>query len=316
MRRVVLLLGVLCAISFADEVSAYKAGWVDGFRVGYSLKQARVVDIPTGYWLYMPVEDMPMPLVGFYVFTAERMGLRAYLTDKEVVFGVFQRRADAEFYRQQLLGKGVDGVMIAKRSGTVGYEGSVLFLDRVGEEKRGVSGVMYHLSKAIEKAREIDPTVLNTALLVEDLEKILKEVSKWETGGKGYQRVIPDNTVNQQSRQSIPDDRVNQQRVQEVFQRVERLVQELSQRVKRLERQLEAGKTEGGIGEEGIKEKYQVQVRLRVRACPHTNCGVVVVLEKGEVVSLLSRRGNWAFIETIDGVRGWVLSKYLQEYFY
>jgi hypothetical protein len=203
MRKAVLLLGFLCAVSFADEVSAYKAGWIDGFRVGYSLKQARVVDIPTGYWLYMPVEDMPMPLVGFYVFAAERLGLKAYLTDREVVFGVFQRRADAEFYRQQLLGKGVDGVMVAMRNGQKGYEGSVLVLDKAGEEKRGVSGVMYHLSKAIERAKEIDPTVLNTALLVEDLEKILREVSKWHTGGKGYQRVIPDEKEDQQKREII-----------------------------------------------------------------------------------------------------------------
>jgi hypothetical protein len=203
MRKALLLFGVLCAVSLADEVSAYKAGWVDGFRVGYSLKQARVVDIPTGYWLYMPVEDMPMPLVGFYVFAAERLGLKAYLTDKEVVFGVFQRRADAEFYREQLLGKGVEGVMVAMRNGQKGYEGSVLVLDKVGEEKKGVSGVIYYLSKAIEKAKEIDPTVLNTALLVEDLEKILKEVSKWETGEKGYQRVIPDSEKEVQKREII-----------------------------------------------------------------------------------------------------------------
>jgi len=203
MRKALLLLGVLCAVSLADEVSAYKAGWVDGFRVGYSLKQARVVDIPAGYWLHLSTEDMPMPIVGFYVFAAERMGLRAYLTDKEVVFGVFQRRADAEFYRQQLLGKGIDGVMVALRNGQKGYEGSVLVLDKVGEERRGVSGVVYHLSKAIEKAREIDPTVLNTALLVEDLEKILKEVSKWQTGGKGYQRVIPDDEEEKPRREII-----------------------------------------------------------------------------------------------------------------
>ena len=203
MRKALLLLGTFCLVGLADEVSAYKAGWIDGFRVGYSLKQARVVDIPAGYWLYMPVEDMPMPLVGFYVFAAERLGLRAYLTDKEVVFGVFQRRADAEFYRNQLLGKGIEGVIVALRNGQKGYEGSVLVLDKVGEEHRGVSGVMYHLSKAIEKAKEIDPTVLNTALLVEDLEKILKEVSKWATGGKGYQRVIPDDEEEKKQRREI-----------------------------------------------------------------------------------------------------------------
>jgi uncharacterized protein YgiM (DUF1202 family) len=93
-------------------------------------------------------------------------------------------------------------------------------------------------------------------------------------------------------------------------------VQELSQRVERLERQLAAEKRERDTREEGIKEKYQAQERLRVRTCPRTSCGVVVVLEKGEVVSLLSRRGTWAFIETIDGVKGWVVSKYLQEYSY
>jgi hypothetical protein len=221
MRKVVLLLGALCAISLADEVNAYRAGWVDGFRVGYSLKQARVVDIPAGYWLYMPVEDKPIPLVGFYAFAAERLGLKAYLTDRELVFGVFQRKADAEFYREQLLGKGVDGVMVALRNGQKGYEGSVLVLDKVGEERTGVSGVIYHLSRAIEKAKEIDPTVLNTALLVEDLEKILKEVSKWETGGKGYQRIIPDDKGKDTSKwetgkrgyqKVFPDDKGKQQR--------------------------------------------------------------------------------------------------------
>jgi predicted RNase H-like nuclease (RuvC/YqgF family) len=93
-------------------------------------------------------------------------------------------------------------------------------------------------------------------------------------------------------------------------------VQELSQRVERLERQMAMEKGGEGVREYGIKEKYQTQARLRVRACPRTSCGVVVVLEKGEVVSLLSRRNEWAFIETTDGVRGWVVSKYLREYSY
>jgi uncharacterized protein YgiM (DUF1202 family) len=102
----------------------------------------------------------------------------------------------------------------------------------------------------------------------------------------------------------------------EKYYELSQRVQELSQRVERLERQMGVEKREGRVKEEGIKEKYQSQARLRVRACPRTSCGVVVVLEKGEVVSLLSRRGEWAFIETIDGVRGWVVSKHLQEYYY
>jgi uncharacterized protein YgiM (DUF1202 family) len=91
-------------------------------------------------------------------------------------------------------------------------------------------------------------------------------------------------------------------------------VQELSQRVERLERQMSVEKRE--VREYGVKEKYYTQEKLRVRSCPRTNCRVVVVLEKGEVVSLLSRKGEWSFIETSDGVRGWVLSKHLREYSY
>jgi len=93
-------------------------------------------------------------------------------------------------------------------------------------------------------------------------------------------------------------------------------VQELSQRVEMLERQVEAQKREGGLREEGVKEKYQTLEKLNVRACPRKGCRVVVVLERSEVVSLLSRKGEWSFIETLDGVRGWVLSKHLREYSY
>jgi len=102
----------------------------------------------------------------------------------------------------------------------------------------------------------------------------------------------------------------------EKYYELSQRVQELSQRVERLERQLEVEKRREGIREEGVKEKYQTQENLKVRSCPRKSCGVVVVLEKGEVVSLLSRRGEWAFIETADGVRGWVISKYLREYSY
>jgi uncharacterized protein YgiM (DUF1202 family) len=102
----------------------------------------------------------------------------------------------------------------------------------------------------------------------------------------------------------------------EKYYELSQKVQELSQRVERLERQMGVEKREGSLREEGIKEKYQTQERLRVRACPRMSCGVVVVLEKGEVVSLLSRKAQWSFIETADGVRGWVVSKHLREYSY
>jgi outer membrane murein-binding lipoprotein Lpp len=93
-------------------------------------------------------------------------------------------------------------------------------------------------------------------------------------------------------------------------------VQELSQRVERLERHMEADKREGAMREEGIKEKYQTMERVKVRSCPRTSCKVIAVLERGEVVSLLSRKAEWSFIETLDGVKGWVVSKHLREYFY
>ncbi|MFZ8787858.1 SH3 domain-containing protein [Thermocrinis sp.] len=93
-------------------------------------------------------------------------------------------------------------------------------------------------------------------------------------------------------------------------------VQDLSQRVEMLERQMEAQRRDGGVREFGVKEKYYTLERLRVRSCPRTNCKVVAILEKGEVLSLLSRKGEWSFIETLDGVRGWVVSKHLREYSY
>jgi len=74
MRKAVLLLGVLCAVSLADEVSAYKAGWVDGFRVGYSLKQARQVDIPAGIGFIFPLRTCPCPLWDFMCFLPRGWG--------------------------------------------------------------------------------------------------------------------------------------------------------------------------------------------------------------------------------------------------
>ncbi len=190
MRKALLIMGLFCVCSFADEVSAYKAGWTDGFRTAYNLKGAKRVEIPAGYWLYLPADGMPIEVLGFYVFSAQRLGMSSYFTDREVIFGVFQRLADAEFYKQQLEGKGIEGLRIEKREGTFGYEGDITVLGKAGENLVGVSGVYYHLSKAIERAKEIDPTVLNRDLLVKDLESILAEIEKWRSGGKGYERKV------------------------------------------------------------------------------------------------------------------------------
>lgn len=197
MRKIALALFLAGAFSFADEVSAYKAGWVDGFRTGYSLKNVKKVNIPAGFWLYMPSENLSMEYIGFYVFSAQRLGLKSYLTGKEIVFGVFSRRADAEFYRNLLIAKGIEGLEVDKREGAVGYEGEVFVVDKSGEAKTGVDGVYYHLQKAIEKAKEIDPTVLNRDLLVQDLKSILSQISKWRSGEKGYKRVMEEQESSQ-----------------------------------------------------------------------------------------------------------------------
>jgi cell division protein FtsB len=102
------------------------------------------------------------------------------------------------------------------------------------------------------------------------------------------------------------------QKVQELSQRIERL----EKQVERLERQTKTGTRGEGMREEGIKEKLQAKAPLKIRSCPRITCEVAGYLGKDEVVSFLSRRGEWSFIERVDGVRGWVISKYLQEYSY
>jgi cell division protein FtsB len=102
------------------------------------------------------------------------------------------------------------------------------------------------------------------------------------------------------------------QKVQDLSQRVEKL----ERQVERLERQTKVGMRDEGLREDGIKEKLQAKAPMKIRACPRITCGVVGFLGKDEVVSLLSRSGEWSLIERVDGVRGWVVSKYLQEYSY
>lgn len=190
MKKKLVWLFLLFGVSFADEPLAYQYGWTDGFRTGYNLKHAKSVQIPAGYWLFLPSENMPVELVGFYIFSAQRLGLKSYFTDKEVIFGVFSRLADANFYRSQLEAKGIQGLQIEKREGRSGFEGNIYVIDRAGEAYTGINGVYYHLQKAIEKAQEIDPTVLNRDLLIKDLQTILSQIEKWKSGEKGYRRVI------------------------------------------------------------------------------------------------------------------------------
>jgi len=182
-------------VSFSDEITAYKTGWIDGFSTGYSLKRAKKANIATGYWLYIPTENLPFPLIAFYVFSGQRLGFKVLLSEDSIVFGVYKRKVDAEFYKKLLESKGIKA-LVSYREGEKGWEGFVYNAIYV-PEKYGVEGVIYHLRKAIQKAKEIDPTVLNRNLLIKDLEKILKEVKKWERGKKGYSRVLPDTEKNE-----------------------------------------------------------------------------------------------------------------------
>ena len=190
MKKFISPLLFIFTVSFSDEITAYKVGFVDGFRVGISLKKATRTYIPGGYWLLKETTGVPYPLIAFYVFYGNRKGFNVRLTEEEIVFGVYKRYEDAEFYRKFLESKGIVA-KVEKRNGRKGWKGYVLNEIYVSE-KEGVSGVIYHLKKAIEKAKEIDPTVLNRNLLIKDLETILKNLRKWEKGEKGYSRVIPE----------------------------------------------------------------------------------------------------------------------------
>lgn len=190
MKKFLAVILLPLSFTFSDELTAYKTGWIDGFSTGYSLKRAKRAKIPTGYWLFLPTENLPFPLIAFYVFSGQRLGFKVLLSEDAVVFGVYKRRADAEFYRELLESKGIK-TFVEYREGRNGWEGFVYNAIYV-PEKHGVEGVVYHLRKAIEKAKEIDPTVLNRNLLISDLEKILKEVRKWKRGEKGYTEVLPE----------------------------------------------------------------------------------------------------------------------------
>ena len=190
MRKLLVVLLFSLSFTFSDELTAYKTGWIDGFSTGYSLKKAKRAKIGTGYWLFLPTENLPFPLIAFYVFSGQRLGFNVLLSEDAIVYGVYKRKADAEFYRKLLESKGIK-VLVEYREGKEGWKGFVYNAIYI-PEKHGVEGVVYHLRKAIEKAKEIDPTVLNRDLLIKDLEKILSEVKKWERGEKGYERVFVD----------------------------------------------------------------------------------------------------------------------------
>lgn len=194
MKRLILVgaLFLMPLSGIADERKVYETGWTDGFKAGYSMKEAQSIRIPAGFWLYADSKRLPMELVAFYLWIAQRYGLKPYWTDEEVIFHVFEREADALRYKNLFEGLGIENLVVTRKEGKTGYEGGIKVIDRAKYE--GLSGVIHHLKKAIESAEEIDPTVLNRDLLVKDLREIFNQIEKWKERQKGYRQVIPEET--------------------------------------------------------------------------------------------------------------------------
>ncbi len=183
-----LAIGVSFPDSYEELRSAYLTGWFDAFRMGYYMKQAKRVRVPSGWWVVYPLTDLPLEYVAFYVFAGLREGVKPMLTKDYIVYGVYERQADAEFLAKKLSLKDVNAEVVWKESedGLLGMDLNSVYV----EPRFGVDGVLYHLNKAIEKAQDIDPSVLNRDLLLKDLEIIKRELEKWKAGRKGYAPVV------------------------------------------------------------------------------------------------------------------------------
>lgn len=192
MKTVVAVLVFTIAVGFSSSYeelrTAYLTGWFDAFRMGYYMKQAKRVRIPSGWWVVYPLTNLPLEYVAFYVFAGLREGVKPMLTKEYIVYGVYGRRADAEFLAKKLSLKDISAKVVWKESedGLLGLELRTIYV----EPRFGIDGVLYHINKAIEKAQDIDPSVLNRDLLLKDLKAIKKELEKWKAGRKGYTPAI------------------------------------------------------------------------------------------------------------------------------
>ncbi|WP_457601569.1 hypothetical protein [Hydrogenivirga sp.] len=157
------------------------------------MKQAKRVRVPSGWWVVYPLKDLPIEYVAFYVFAGLREGVKPMLTQDYIVFGVFERQADAEFLAKKLSLKDVNAEVMWREAeeGILGMELRTVYV----EPRFGVDGVLYHVNKAIEKAQDIDPSVLNRDLLLRDLKLIRGELEKWKAGRKGYSPAVVESSV-------------------------------------------------------------------------------------------------------------------------
>jgi len=155
MKRVPLLLFLLSSLSLGDEITAYKVGFVDGFTVGYALREASKVNIPSGYWVIKDLWGAPTPVVGFYAFIGKKEGFDVKFTPEgEIVFGVYSRKADALFAKDLLEQKGIRGIKVERRSSAKGYDSFLFRSWEIFPEKCGVSldsSALEKLKKFVEE---------------------------------------------------------------------------------------------------------------------------------------------------------------------
>ena len=204
-----LLLSTIAHSADYEQIrTAYLTGWFDAFRMGYYMKSAKRVRVPSGWWVVYPLANLPLEYVAFYVFAGLREGVKPVLTRDYIVFGVYERRADADFLAEKLRTKDVKADVLWKEAeeGLLGMELRTVYV----EPRFGVDGVLYHLNKAIEKAQDIDPTVLNRDLLLKDLQAIKKEIEKWKAGRKGYVPVVVEETRSEGTEEKIVEDFVKE----------------------------------------------------------------------------------------------------------
>ena len=51
---------------------------------------------------------------------------------------------------------------------------------------------------------------------------------------------------------------------------------------------------------------YVIKDLCNVRAAPNTDAPVVAQVQKGQSLDFLERDGDWFWVETKDGTRGWI----------
>jgi len=83
----------------------------------------RVSSLEEGYWVVKNVKNDPLVDVAFYQFYARKQGLRPVLAGEKLVFGVYEREADARYVQKLLTSEGIPDVSVAYVSSVVVEKG-------------------------------------------------------------------------------------------------------------------------------------------------------------------------------------------------